>query len=142
MARWSSRNLLHHKVQRISLKIVRYFFVGGAAAVIDIGLFFAFAKLLGYNYLVVGCVGFILATTVNYFLSIRFVFRSGARFSKGTELAFIYVVSLIGLGLNQLILLLLVEQAGVELMLSKLAATGGVFLWNFLARNFMVFRGT
>ena len=43
---------------------------------------FLFAKLLGYNYLVVGCAGFILATAVNYFLSIRFVFRSGARFSK------------------------------------------------------------
>ena len=142
MARWNSRNLLHYQIQLISLKIVRYFFVGGTAAIIDVSLFFLFAKLLGYNYLVVGCAGFILATAVNYFLSIRFVFRSGVRFSKGTELAFIYAVSLIGLGLNQLILLLLVEQAGVELMLSKLSATGGVFLWNFLARNFMVFRDT
>ena len=43
---------------------------------------FLFAKLLGYNYLVVGCAGFVLATAVNYFLSIRFGFRSGARFSK------------------------------------------------------------
>ena len=32
------------------MKIVRYFFVGGASAVIDIGIFFVFAKLLGYNY--------------------------------------------------------------------------------------------
>ena len=140
MAGWSSRDLLHHQVQRVSLKIVRYFFVGGAAAAVDIGLFFLFAKLLGYNYLMVGCLGFIFATAVNYFLSIRYVFRSGARFTKKTELAFIYAVSLIGLGLNQTILLVLVERVSAELMVAKLVATGGVFLWNFSARNFIVFR--
>ena len=101
------------------MKIVRYFFVGGAAATVDIGLFFLFAKLLGYNYLVVACVGFTLATAVNYYLSIRFVFRSGARFTRRTELAFIYIVSLLGLALNQAILFALVDSAGVELMLSK-----------------------
>lgn len=114
--------------------------MGGAAATVDIGLFFLFAKLHGYNYLVVACVGFLLATAVNYFLSIRYVFRSGVRFTKHTELTFIYIVSLLGLALNQLILFALVEQEGAELMLSKLAATGGVFLWNFSVRNFVVFR--
>lgn len=122
------------------MRIIKYFFVGGAAAVVDIGIFFVFAKLLGYNYMAVGCVGFILATAVNYVLSIRFVFQSGVRFGKKTELAVIYAVSLIGLGLNQTILFTLVEKVGVELMLSKLAATFGVFLWNFSARNFIVFR--
>ena len=122
------------------MKIVKYFFVGGVAASVDIGLFFLFAKLLAYNYLVVGCIGFLLATAVNYFLSIRFVFRSGARFNKHTELAFVYAASLVGLGLNQTILYLLVERAAVGLMLSKLAATLGVFLWNFSARNFIIFR--
>ena len=140
MARWSSRYLLHHQVQRISLKIVRYFFVGGAAAAVDIGIFYLFAKLFGYNYLLVACVGFTLATAVNYYLSIRFVFRSGVRFTKQTELIYIYIVSLIGLALNQIILFLLVEQAGAELMMSKVGATGGVFLWNFSVRNFIVFR--
>jgi putative flippase GtrA len=122
------------------LKIVKYFFVGGVAAVVDIGLFFVFAKLLSYNYLAVGCVGFLLATAVNYFLSVRFVFQSGVRFTKKTELMFVYFVSLIGLGLNQAILFALVDQVGAELMFSKLAATAGVFIWNFSARNFIVFR--
>lgn len=140
MARWCPRDLLHRQVQRFSLKIFKYFFVGGVAASVDIGLFFLFAKLLAYNYLVVGCIGFLLATAVNYFLSIRFVFRSEARFNKHTELAFVYAASLVGLVLNQTILYLLVERAAVELMLSKLAATLGVFLWNFSARNFIIFR--
>jgi putative flippase GtrA len=122
------------------LKIVKYFFVGSAAAAVDIGLFFLFAKLFGFNYLVVGCIGFTIATAANYFLSIRFVFRSGVRFPKHTELTFIYLASLLGLVLNQGILFLLIEHADAEMMLAKLAATGGVFLWNFSARNFIVFR--
>ena len=140
MARWNSCNLLHYQIQRLSLKIVRYFFVGGAAAVVDIGLFFLLAKLLGYNYLVVGCIGFTIATALNYFLSIRFVFRSGARFTRKTELSFIYGVSLVGLALHQMILFVLVERLGAELMLSKVVATGAVFLWNFSVRNFLIFR--
>ena len=123
------------------MKIVRYFFVGGASAAIDIGIFFVFAKLLGYNYLVVACFGFALATVANYFLSIRYVFQSGARFSKKTELAYVYAVSLVGLALNQLILFACIEKLGVELMLSKLIGTGIVFLWNYSARNYLVFRG-
>ena len=122
------------------MKIVRYFFVGGAAAAVDIGLFFLFAKSFGFNYLVVGCIGFIIATAVNYFLSIRFVFRSGVRFARHTEITFIYLASLLGLVLNQGILFLLIEHGGAEMMLAKLAATGGVFLLNFSARNFFVFR--
>lgn len=31
------------------------------------------------------------------------------------------------------------ELLGIELMLSKLIATGSVFAWNFLARNYLIF---
>ena len=122
------------------MKIVRYFFVGGIAAAIDISIFFCFAKLLGYNYLLVACVGFMLATVVNYFLSVRFVFRSGVRFTKKGELALVFIVSFIGLGLNQLILFGLVEMVGIDMLMSKVGATGSVFFWNFAARNLIVFR--
>ncbi len=35
------------------MKILRYFIVGGVAATVDIGFFLLFAKLAGFNYLVV-----------------------------------------------------------------------------------------
>ena len=122
------------------MKIVRYFFVGGAAAAVDIGIFFVFAKLAGHDYLLVGCVGFLVATAVNYALSVKHVFRSGVRFSKGKEIALVYLVSMVGLAINQLVLYLLIEKMGSEMMLAKLAATGVVFFWNFSARHFIVFR--
>lgn len=122
------------------MKIIKYFFVGGAAAAVDITIFFVFAKLFGFPYLTVGALGFIIATLVNYVLSTRFVFKSGARFSIKQEVILIYSVSMVGLILNQLVLYACVDGVGLELMLSKLIATGSVFLWNFFARNYFIFK--
>ena len=121
------------------MKIFRYFIIGGVAATVDIGFFFVFAKLAGLNYLVVAPVGFVLATLVNYELSVRHVFRSGIRFSRGREIVMIYVISTVGLLINQAILYGLVDLVGAELMLSKLMATASVFFWNYCARNNYLF---
>jgi len=122
------------------MRIVRYFFVGGIAASIDIGLFFVFAKLVGWNYLLVGAGSFILATLANYVLSVRHVFQSGARFARHHELALVYLVSLIGLALNQTVLYWGAEILLLELMLAKLLATAAVFFWNYGARAHFIFR--
>jgi putative flippase GtrA len=121
------------------VRILRYFVVGGVAATVDIGFFFLFAKLAGFNYLVVAPLGFVLATWVNYQLSIRHVFRSGARFSRGREIVLVYAVSAIGLLINQAVLYVLVDRVGAELMLAKFTATVTVFFWNYAMRNNYVF---
>ena len=117
----------------------RYFLVGGVAAGVDIGLFLLFAKGLGLPYLRVAAATFVIATLVNYILSVRFVFRSGQRFGRRWEIALVYVVSGVGLALNQAILFACVEMAHLGLLLAKLTATGTVFFWNYLARRFFVF---
>ena len=117
----------------------RYFLVGGTAACVDIGLFLLFAKGLGLPYLRVAAATFVIATLVNYVLSVRFVFRSGQRFRRRWEIALVYLVSGVGLALNQAILFLCVEMVHLGLLLSKLTATGTVFFWNYLARRFFVF---
>jgi putative flippase GtrA len=122
------------------VRAARYFVVGGISACFDIGFFFVFAKLLGYYYIAVAVVGFFFAVLLNYALSVRFVFTSGIRFSRAQELGLVYLVSGIGLALHLLILYTAVDVAGIELMLSKLIATATVFLWNFLARNYFVFK--
>ena len=119
--------------------IARYFLVGGAAAVVDIGLFLLLAKGFGLPYQPVAAATFVLATLVNYVLSVRYVFVSGQRFGRRSEIALVYLVSAIGLALNAAILWLGVEMAGVGLLASKLAATGAVFFWNYYARRRFVF---
>jgi len=116
--------------------------VGGVSACVDIGLFMLFAKVLGLPYLRVAVGTFILATLVNYLLSVRFVFLSGRRFTKRWEIALVYAVSAIGLVLNAAILWLGVELVHLGLLPAKLAATGTVFFWNYLARRLFVFGAT
>ena len=121
-------------------RIARYFAVGGVAACVDIGLFMLFAQYLGLPYLRVAPATFVVATLVNYWLSIRFVFVSGARFRRRWEVALVFAVSAVGLVLNQAILALAVERLGAALLAAKLLATGTVFFWNYFARRLFVFR--
>jgi putative flippase GtrA len=120
-------------------RIARYFVVGGAAACVDIGLFLLFAQQFGLPYLRVAAATFVIATLVNYFLSVRYVFVSGVRFRRRWEIALVFVVSAIGLAVNQAILALAVEVARMGLLPAKVSATGAVFFWNYFARRRYVF---
>ncbi len=122
-------------------RLVQYVFVGGAAAVVDLGIFAVFTLWLGYNYLLIAGAGFMIATTVNYWLCVRFVFRSGVRFNRQAEITGVFLVSGMGLILLEIILYSLVEGAGLPLLAAKLVAMGLVFFWNFSARNFFIFAG-
>ncbi len=120
----------------------RYFVVGGICACVDIGLFMLFAKGLGMPYLRVATASFLIATLLNYFLSVRFVFVSGMRFSRRWEIFLVFAVSAMGLAVNAGVLWLGVEVARLGLFVSKLAATGFVFFWNYFARRALIFGAT
>lgn len=121
------------------MKLVRYFFVGGTAAMVDLSLFALGAKWMSLPYLPVAAGSFIVATLVNYFLSVRFVFESGQRFGKPVEFGLVFLVSALGLAVNQTILWIAVAKLGVELIAAKVSATGVVFFWNYLARRYYIF---
>ena len=114
--------------------------MGGVSATLDTLIFFIFAKLLGFDYLVVASFGFMIATLVNYFLSVRLVFRSGVRFSRTQEFFLVYLASAISLLVNLMVLYIMVSMMQLELIFSKLTATASVFIWNFVVRNFFIFR--
>lgn len=122
------------------MRIVRYFFVGAVAAAVDIGLFTLFVHVYGFDYLVVGACTFVAATAVNYALSIRVVFRSGARFRQRDEIALVFAISAVGLLVNQAVLYAGVAMLGLPPVVAKVAATGVVFLWNYWGRAHFVFK--
>ncbi len=121
------------------MKIVKYFFVGGIAAIVDIGLFYLGAGVARWNYMIVGTVSFVLATLVNYVISVRVVFQSGTRFSRHYEVLLVFLVSCAGLAVNQAILYVGISRLAIGLLPAKLLATAGVFLWNYHLRSRFVF---
>ncbi len=120
-------------------RMIRYCFAGGLAAIVDLSIFAIFSLWMGYNYLVVAGAGFVVATAVNYWLCIRYIFESGARFGRHAEITGIFMVSGVGLFMHEIFLFILHENFGIHQFIAKVAAIGMVFFWNFSARNFYVF---
>lgn len=121
------------------VRLAKYFIAGSVAAGVDFLLFAAFVKLLAWPWYIAATVSFVAATLVNYLLSIRHVFTSGVRFEKRDEIVLVFLVSAVGLAINQAILFLLI-RAGIAILLAKVGATGTVFLWNYSARHQFVFK--
>lgn len=120
--------------------VARYFVVGGCCAAIDLAIFAGLTAGLGVHWFSSALFSFLIATTVNYRLSIAFVFDQGARFSQRREIGLVFLASAIGLGFNQLALWIGYAWLGIDLYVAKILATGAVFFWNYGARRFYIFR--
>ena len=92
------------------------------------------------SWFVAALVSFVVATAVNYVLSIRVVFSTGARFSMRHEIVLVFLASLVGLAINQRALWFFYRVVGWNVLIAKCIATGSAFLWNFSARNSFIFR--
>ena len=121
------------------MPVIRYFLVGGTAALVDFLGFALLNVLIGIHWFYAALLSFVLATIVNYLLSIRFVFSSGSRFGKRSEIGLVFLVSGLGLGFNQLIMWLLINGLALLPVMAKLVATGCVFFWNYSARRYWIF---
>lgn len=117
----------------------RYLVVGGVEAALDIALFSGLTQVLGLQWFGAAAFSFVVATLVNYFLSVRLVFTSGVRFSRHAEILWVFVVSGVGLVLNQTVLWILIERLAFHMVLAKVTATAAVFVWNYSLRRYFVF---
>lgn len=117
----------------------RYLVVGGVSALADWGIFALMLYSFELNYILAGTVSFVLATGLNYYLSVRFVFGTGRR-QRNERILLLYLVSVIGIGFNLGMLAIGIDALGLHPMLSKICATGLAFGWNFAARYFFVFK--
>ena len=126
--------------QMALLQLGSYFIVGGICFCIDIGGFVAL-RSLNLPILPASALSFVTATFVNYLLCCGFVFRSG-RFSRPEEIVRLFVIALVGLGLNTAVVWLLAKILWLDPTLAKILAVFPVFAWNYVGRRAMVFDGT
>ena len=122
------------------LQLGLYFIVGGICFCIDIAGFVAL-RSLKLPILTASVLSFVTATLVNYLLCCGFVFRSG-RFSRPEEIVRLFIIALVGLGLNTTVVLLLAKILRFDPTLAKILAVLPVFAWNYLGRRAMVFDGS
>lgn len=119
-------------------KLLRFFVTGALGSVIDFGFTCLFKELLKVNKFVSNAIGFTLAAAFCFFLNKYWTYGSQSPLAWKEFLTF-FVVSLIGLGINSLVLYLLTEKVKMNFYLSKCFAIVVAGVWNFLANLLITF---
>lgn len=125
-------------MEKLLNQLIRFGMVGFLCFFIDYGVLLALTELCGINYLISSGISFTLSVTVNYLLSMKYVFQAKAENSKVREFVLFVLLSLAGLGINQLVMWLAVEKLGVMYQISKIAATAIVMIYNFVSRKIIL----
>jgi len=104
----SSENNNEHKLLK---QIAKFGVVGGLAFLIDFAVYTIVCKTVPgqYSYLFAGICGFTVSLIFNYIASMAFVFERKENANKKTEFVIFLVLSLIGMGLNTILLWLYVD---------------------------------
>ena len=125
-------------------QFLRYFVTGGLAFIVDFGVFSLALYYFDIHYLIANLIGLMAGNVVNYLLSLGWVFSAEKRKMEKhrmLEITVFVVISLIGVGLNEVLMLFMVGKLSLNEMFSKVVAAGVVLVYNFLARKFILFRG-
>ncbi len=140
--------------KKLFTQIIRFGFVGGTSFIID------YLITLGVSVIcrkagmdvptaaaVGGLFGFVISLIYNYFMSMKFVFERRDDLDRKKEFIIFTVLSVIGLGLNELILYfgvivcekavpaMVEEHPSLITTLVKMFATGVVMVYNFVSRK-------
>jgi len=113
-----------------------YIFIGGISAIFNLLIFLLLYQEVGVS--VAAPVAFFLAAGVNYYLSVKVLFRREAKWKSAPEiaifLAVVAAVSVVDLYSTQWLV-----SVGVGAAVSKALATGFGLILNFAGRRFIVF---
>lgn len=115
-----------------------YIIVGGIATVAEWVVFFLLGKV-SCHYAVATAIAYILSTFVNWLAGRILVFKESKQ-PIIKEILSVYLASIVGLLLNLLIMWVAVDLISINEMLSKIAATGIVFVYNFLVRKLLIYK--
>jgi len=121
------------------LQLIRYGFVGGVAFLADYGALYLLTDACHLHYLWSAAMAFVIGLTVNYLLSISWVFCKERVTRPWVEFLVFAGIGVVGMGLNEGIIYVCTDMLTIHYMVSKLVSTAIVFFWNFFARKLILF---
>ena len=125
-------------MEKLLKQIVKFGFVGGTAFVIDAGVLMILSKYVGIKYMIANVISFTISVIYNYVMSMKFVFEVNTETSKEKNFVQFIILSIIGLGINEVIMKLCVGLWTLPLLISKMLATAIVMVYNFISRKLLL----
>ncbi len=134
--------ILNEKASRlyvIARQFGQYLLVGGLAFVVDYATLFLMASHAGLHYLLAATAGFTLGLITNYLLCIGWIFDHRSMESKASEFTAFTLIGFAGLALNNALMYIATDLAGIHYLVSKLLAAAYVLVFNFGLRRYFLF---
>ena len=133
-------------------EIIRFAVTGGVCFLVELAVLVLLKGSLGIDTLIATPIAFLVSVILNYLLCVVWVFRGTKNRGAGAKAGFM-ITSLIGLGLNELLMLLfrliLGEDAVILTLgsrtinmyvLNKCLATLIVMIWNYFSKRAVLYR--
>ena len=108
-------------------EVFRFLAVGGGCFLLEYG---------ALPPLVSAPIAFTISLLVNYILCVYVVFHAENQSTK--QMVLFIVTSLMGLGLNQLVMWCGIDLLGIWYMFSKVVASAIVMIWNYFTKRFIL----
>ena len=126
------------QMKKLITQIMKFGVVGFICFGIDYGLMIFLTEVCGIGYLMSSGISFSVSVMVNYALSLTFVFETAKDNNKIAEFFVFIILSVIGLGINQVLMWVCVDKIHVHYMISKIGVTGVVMVYNFVTRKLIL----
>jgi putative flippase GtrA len=132
------KQLITDPVESVFLQVPRALLVSVFALAIDFGIYAACLHV-GMPALFAALLGYLAGGVLQYVLCSWWVFSTSLKNDALGFVAFL-ILSLIGLGITELVILIVHDGLGVHPYPAKIGAVGLAFAWNFLSRKYLLFR--
>ena len=110
--------------------------VGGSCFLLEYFLLFALTEFAGFDPLISAPIAFTVSLIVNYILCVYVVFH--AENQSGRQMFFFILTSIMGLGINQLVMWFFIDIIGIWYMFAKVIASAIVMIWNYFTKRYIL----
>lgn len=125
-------------MKKLIIQIIKFGIVGVVAFLVDYSIFLLLTKVVNLSPVISTGISFVLSLIVNYLLSMKFVFQRKESISKQKEIISFVLTSVMGLGLNILIMYLGYDLWKYDYRLVKIVATLIVMVWNYVSKKILL----
>lgn len=122
-------------MKKLFEQIMKFGVVGVIATLIDWGIFAICTRVFHIHYAISNIIGFSISVIFNYWASVKWVFDVNKEKDSKRNFMLFIIFSVIGLGLNELILFICIDKIHIMDLISKVIATAIVMVFNFVTRK-------